>query len=100
MRTVVIEPAGDVWAVRVDDIEPQLFMRGRAAEATARQLAETLAAAGDSIEIQLFLRNGEKAARFVCLPPGPDEDKPLLVGGSLLGRVSAMDGVDTANCAA
>ncbi len=91
MRTVVVEPAGDVWAVRVDDVEPQLFMRGRAAEATARNLAETLAAAGDPVEIHLFLRNGERAARFVCLPPGPEEDKPLLVGGSLLGRVSTVD---------
>lgn len=91
MRTVVVEPAGDVWAVRVDDVEPQLFMRGRAAEATARNLAETLAAAGDPVEIHLFLRNGERAARFVCLPPGPEEDKPLLVGGSLLGLVSTVD---------
>lgn len=100
MRTIVVEPAGDVWAVRVDDVEPQLFVRGRAAEATARNLAETLAAAGDPVEIHLFLRNGERAARFVCLPPGPEEDKPLLVGGSLLGRATAVDGVDTASFAA
>ncbi|WP_433950759.1 hypothetical protein [Brevundimonas bullata] len=100
MRTVVVEPAGDVWSVRVDDVEPQLFMRGRAAEEAARNLAESLAAAGDTVEIQLFLRNGEKAARFICLPPGPEEDKPLLVGGSILGRVPPGDGGDIGRVAA
>ena len=100
MRTVVVEPAGVVWSVRMDDVEPQLFMRGRAAEEAARTLAEALAAAGDTVEIQLFLRNGEKAARFICLPPGPEEDKPLLVGGSVLGRVPHGDGGDVGRVAA
>ena len=88
MRTIVVEPAADAWAVRVDDVEPQLFVRGREAEAAARKLAEKLAASGEQVEIQLFLRNGEKAARFICLPPASKEDRPLLVGGSLLARVA------------
>ena len=100
MRTVVVEPAGDIWSVRVDDVEPQLFVRGRAAEEAARNLAEALAAAGDIVEIQLFLRSGEKAARFICLPPGPEEDRPLLVGGSVLGRVPPGGGGDVGRVAA
>ncbi len=100
MRTIVVEPADDVWSVSVDDVEPQLFMRGRAAEEAARNLAESLAAAGETVEIKLFLRNGEKAARFICLPPCPDEDKPLLVGGSLLGCAAAGDDGDTGRAAA
>jgi hypothetical protein len=94
MRTIVVEPAGDAWAVRVDDVEHQLFVRGRMAEAVARKLAETLAASGEQVEIQLFLRNGEKAARFICLPPASEEDRPLLVGGSLLAPVAAVYGID------
>ena len=89
MRTVVVEPFGDVWAVRVDDVEPQLFARGRAAEDVAKTVAERLAAAGDHVEIHLFLRNGQKAARFVCLPPLSAEDSPLLIGGSLLAQAAA-----------
>ena len=84
MRTVVVEPFGDIWAVRLDDVEPQLFARGRAAEDAAKQIAHRLAAAGDHVEIHLHLRNGQQAARFICLPPLSEGDGPLLVGGSLL----------------
>ena len=94
MRTVVVEPIGDVWSVRVDDTEPQLFARGRAAESAAKRIAETLAAAGDRVELHLFLRNGELAARFVCLPPISDDDSPLLMGGSLLARPPLTQGTD------
>lgn len=89
MRTVVVEPFGDAWAVRVDEVEPQLFARGRAAEDAAKSIAEALAAAGDHVEIHLFLRNGTKAARFVCLPPLSGDDSPLLIGGSLLAHGAA-----------
>lgn len=84
MRTVIVEPFGDVWAIQLDDVEPQLFARGRAAEDAAKQIAHRLAVSGDHVEIHLHLRNGEKAARFICLPPLSDDDAPLLVGGSLL----------------
>lgn len=86
MRTVVVEPFGDVWSVRVDDTEPQLFARGRKAESAAKNIAETLAAAGEHVELHLYLRNGQQAARFLCLPPVAKTDRPLLVGGSLLAR--------------
>lgn len=86
MRAVVVEPFGDVWSVRVDDTEPQLFTRGREAEGAAKKISETLAAAGDHVELHLYLRDGQLAARFVCLPPISEEDSPLLVGGSLLAR--------------
>jgi len=46
MRTVFVEPFGDVWSVRVDDTQPQLVARGREAENVAKRIAERLAAAG------------------------------------------------------
>lgn len=94
MRNVVVEPLGEAWAVRVDEAEPQLFARGRAAEEAARSIAEKLAAAGDHVELSLMLRNGAKAARFVCLPPVSEEDEPLLVGGSLLAREAVREEVE------
>lgn len=94
MRTVVVEPFGDVWSVRVEDTEPQLFARGREAENAAKGIAERLAAAGDQVELHLSLRNGQLAGRFVCLPPISDDDSPLFVGGSLLARASLKRSAD------
>jgi len=94
MRTVVVEPFGDVWSVRVEDTEPQLFTRGREAENAAKGIAERLAAAGDQVELHLSLRNGQLAGRFVCLPPISDDDGPLLVGGSLLARAALKRSAD------
>ncbi|HCW49365.1 hypothetical protein ACLBV5_14540 [Brevundimonas sp. M1A4_2e] len=94
MRTVFVEPFGDVWSVRVDDTQPQLFARGREAENVAKRIAERLAAAGDQVELHLSLRNGQLAARFVCLPPISDDDRPLLVGGSLLARPALKRSAD------
>jgi len=78
----------------VDDTEPQLFTRGREAEGAAKKISETLAAAGDHVELHLYLRDGQLAARFVCLPPISEEDSPLLVGGSLLARPALTRSAD------
>lgn len=94
MRAVVVEPFGDVWSVRVDETEPQLFTRGREAEGAAKKISEALAAAGDHVELHLYLRDGQLAARFVCLPPISEEDSPLLVGGSLLARPALTRSAD------
>lgn len=91
MRTVVVEPFGEAWAVHVDDMEPQLFARGRAAEDAAKDIVERLSATGDHIEIHLNLRNGERVTRFICLPPVSPEDPPRLVGGSLLAVAATAD---------
>jgi hypothetical protein len=37
------------------------------------------------------LRNGERVARFLCLPPVSPEDSPHLVGGSLLAVAATAD---------
>lgn len=82
MLEIIVEPFGDAWGVRVDRAEPQLFTRGSLAEEAARTLAYRLAEAGKPVEVHILLRDGRRAARFVCLPPISDEDRPLLVGGS------------------
>ena len=50
----------------------QIFRSGRAAEKAARAMGERLARAGDTSEISIFLRDGSRAAHFVCAPQRPD----------------------------
>ena len=82
MKEIVVEPLGEAWAVRADGAEPQLFTRGPLAEDAAKALAFRLAGAGEHVEIHIMLRDGRRGARFVCLPPLTDKDRPLLVGGT------------------
>jgi len=63
---IVVEARGDGWAVRSDRLATDMtFRSGAAAEQSARRLAERLARAGQTAEIQIRLRNGALAGRFV-----------------------------------
>lgn len=69
MRSVRVTPAGTGWAVHCDDIDNEMMFRsGAKAEAAARRLAQALADAGEPVEIEIHLRDGGHAARFVCVP--------------------------------
>ena len=78
---IVVEPIGEVWAVRVPGAEPQIFSRGGQAEDAAKAVAVRLASTGEPVEVHMKLRDGRPGGRFVCLPPIADHDEPLLVGG-------------------
>ena len=66
MRRIEVAPLSHGWRVRVDDVENDLvFHSGRAAESTARRLAERLGRAGESSELQIRLRDQSLAARQV-----------------------------------
>lgn len=80
MDSVIVEPLQTGWAVRATGLANDLvFASGRAAERCARQLAECFARAGREAELQLRLRGGARAARFLCLPPLEHETNPLLI---------------------
>ncbi len=69
VRLIQVEPLGDSWAVRSDQIaNDMIFRSGREAEAAAKRLGERLAAAGDFAEIRIHIRGGALAGRFVCAP--------------------------------
>ena len=69
MRVISVEPLGDGWSVRTDkQSDVKHFSSGRAAEAAARRLAERFSNVGQSAEIQIWLRDGTMAGRFVCPP--------------------------------
>jgi hypothetical protein len=60
---------GDQWLVQVDPrLTPLAFSSGGHAERYARRLGERLAANGDAAEIQIYLRDGELAGRFLIVP--------------------------------
>ena len=70
MRTISVTPADAGWAVRSDAIDNALVFRsGARAEAAAKRLGEALASAGELVEIEVLLRGGQRAGRFVCVPP-------------------------------
>jgi hypothetical protein len=88
MHKVIVEPVDGGWTVNVETIDnPMMFVSGRAAEDAARDLALKLAAAGADVELELRLRGGERAARFVVLAPVEHEERPLMLN---TGRAGAL----------
>jgi hypothetical protein len=66
-EVITVAPSHGAWIVeRSASKNPQSFLSGATAEAAARQLGEAIARGGQSAEIQVFLRNGELASRFLC----------------------------------
>lgn len=74
---ISIDPLGEGWSVRTDTIfNEMLFLSGAAAEAAARRLGEALAEAGQAVEIQVRLRDGSLAGRYVCVAADACRLKP------------------------
>jgi hypothetical protein len=67
VRVIVVEPFAHGWAVRQPAIDnSQLFASGAKAEDAALRLGARLADAGQPTEIQVYLRDGALAGRFLC----------------------------------
>ena len=67
IQLVVVEPADQGWVVRQPSIgSAQVFASGAKAEAVARRLGASFAESGQPAEIQIYLRGGALAGRFVC----------------------------------
>jgi hypothetical protein len=73
VRKIFVAPAETGWSVSSDGFEnDMLFLSGAKAESTARGLAEKIAISGEYAEVQVRLRDGSLAGRFVCAPAGGD----------------------------
>jgi hypothetical protein len=67
VRVIVVEPFAHGWAVKQPSVDnSQVFVSGAKAEDAAMRLGERLANAGLPAEIQVYLRDGALAGRFVC----------------------------------
>jgi hypothetical protein len=66
---ISVAPAGEGWAVSSEALENDLtFDGGARAEAAARALADRYAEDGLLAEVQIYLRGGALAGRFVHAP--------------------------------
>jgi hypothetical protein len=66
---ILVAPEEGGWAVRSEALGADLkFERGARAEAAARALADTYADAGRLTEVEIYLRDGALAGRFVHPP--------------------------------
>lgn len=79
-HTVIVEPFAAGWSVRVGCADnPMVFASGRVAERAGRDLALRLADSGSEVELELKLRGGATAAKFICFPRLDSEDMSLLM---------------------
>jgi hypothetical protein len=66
---ISIRAAQDGWSVQGDTLENgMMFLSGAEAEIAARSLAQRYSAAGQPTEIEVFLRDGSLAGRYVAVP--------------------------------
>jgi hypothetical protein len=67
--TISITAAQDGWCVEGDTVEHgMMFLSGAEAENAARLLAQRYAEAGQPTEIEVFLRDGSLAGRYIGVP--------------------------------
>ena len=71
-EVITVAHSHGAWVVgRGAATKPQTFRSGATAEAAARQMGDAIARGGQSAEIQIFLRDGRMAERFVCPAADP-----------------------------
>lgn len=81
MDKILVRPPGDGWAVETPGADnPMVFRSGRAAEDAGKGLARRRAKAGETAELELGLRSGVCAGRFLCVPPAGEDDDVLPPG--------------------
>lgn len=72
---IYVEPAGEAWAVQSSlSDNPMIFATGASAEQAARAFAHRLADAGEPVVLEIKLRDGARAGRFLFPPPSTGND--------------------------
>jgi hypothetical protein len=73
---VFVEPLEDGWSVRGDFKDsPARFPTGARAEQAARDICHRLADAGDPVVLEIRLRDGARAGRFLFPPFGGEPSR-------------------------
>ncbi len=69
MHLITVKPESAGWSVAAPPFDnAMLFLSGEKAEAAARSLARHVSEAGHSAKIEIWLRDGRLAGRFICPP--------------------------------
>ena len=67
--TISIRAAQNGWTVQGDTVENgMMFLSGAEAESAARSLAQRYSSVGQHTEIEVFLRDGSLAGRYISVP--------------------------------
>ncbi len=65
-QAITVAPSGDGWAVKSTPFDNEMFFRnGGTAEAAARSLGAKIAGVSSLVVIEVFLRDGSLAGRYV-----------------------------------
>ena len=71
-HSVIVAPVDKGWSVSVDSVaNPMLFRSGRSAEEAGRALAQRLARHTGAAQLEVRLRGGAVAGRFILRPNEP-----------------------------
>ena len=72
-QTITVAPIPQGWRIKCSAREHDVsFRSGAEAEATAHSLATEIAEAGDTVVIEIFLRDGALGGRYVHAPKARD----------------------------
>jgi len=71
VQDITVAPGPVGWTVRSGAFESEMFfLSGASAEAAAYSLGNHIAQVGQPVKIEIFLRDGSLAGRFVFTHPG------------------------------
>ena len=70
-QAIIVAPSGDSWIVRSTYFDNEMFFSsGGTAEAAAHNLGSRIAQMNSIVVIEVFLRDGSLAGRYVSAPDG------------------------------
>jgi len=70
-QAITVEPRLYGWVVRSTPFDNEMFFRsGENAELAARDLGSKMARVSDTVTVEIFLRDGSLAGRYVSAGPG------------------------------
>ena len=74
VQTLSVRPRNGAWSLTGDFFDNEmLFASGGKAEAAAQSLGRRVAGSGRTAQIEIWVRDGTLAGRFVCPPFAANE---------------------------
>jgi hypothetical protein len=91
--SVIVAPVDKGWSVSVDGVaNPMLFRSGRSAEEAGRALAQRLAQHTGAAQLEVRLKGGAVAGRFILRPNDLSTVVKTQTGARRTGATQPLDG--------